>query len=69
MESLVKAVLIILGIIFCIVAPVVAGLWAYIIHNHFRALSKWWWLLWFPGIVIVSFILSLFLLKALTWLN
>ena len=69
MQSLALMVLAIVGILFCVVFPAVAGLWAYVIHNHFRALSKWWWLLWFPIIVFISFAICLFLLKVLVWLN
>ena len=69
MQSLVWVVMAILGVLFCVTLPIVAGLWSYVIHNHFKALSKWWWFLWFPAIVIASFAISLLLLKFLIWLN
>ena len=68
-DSLVYTFFAIFGIVFVWCLAITTGLWTYVIHNHFKSLSKWWWLLWFPCIVVSSFFVTVLLIKFLIKLN
>jgi len=69
MESLVLMAIVIMACTFFAIFPVLFIAWLYVVHNHFKALSKLWWFLWVPMLAVISWGLSIGLIKFFIYLN
>lgn len=69
METLALMAILIMACAFFAIFPVLFIGWLYVVHNNFKALSKLWWLLWVPLLVIFSWGLSVGFIKIFIYIN